>query len=71
MGSKIQRCPVCNTPDELVANLLVSICRSCADEYGSCFEGIPGEAEPDCGGVDRKRKLADNDKQKIEAENDL
>lgn len=42
-----ERCPVCNTPDELVGNLLVRICRSCIDEYYSGFDESPNEAEPD------------------------
>jgi len=61
MTAAQERCPVCNTPDELVANLLIKICRSCVDEYDSGLERIPAETEPDTGRFERKRKLADND----------
>jgi len=56
-----ERCPVCNRPDQLVANLLIRICRACTDEYDTGFEGIPDETEPGRVRFERKRKLADND----------
>jgi len=61
MTSAQERCPVCNTPDELVANLLIRICRACADEYDTGLEGIPDETKPGHERFERKEKLADND----------
>jgi len=61
MTSAQERCPVCNAPDDLVANLLIRICRACVDEYDPYFEGIPDETEPGHGKFARKRKLVDND----------
>jgi len=61
MTSAPERCPVCNTPDELVANLLIRICRACADEYDTGREGNPVETESGRGRFEREKRLVDSD----------